>query len=214
VIRALTKFALTLTALLLLPVLLIRAQPYDGQSLRSFLLPPQGCPMPCFMGIRPGVTMAWDALALLESSDQVGRVLENFGSTRPEVIDYQLPPTLSIIDWRWNEGRWMQMEKHGSLVMFNRQVSAINLYTPFSLGDMLLTYGFPDEDKMTRTRSGGGAGSEQFQYDGWYDAICMRIIAAGLGRRRGVYLYPVNISFERQRPDVYDESGADSRCGA
>lgn len=211
-IRVLLKFTGGLTLLLLLPVLLIRAQPYNNQALRAFLAPPSGCPAPCFMGIRPGVTMAWDALELLEASEQIGNVLENFGNTRPEVIDYQLPPLLSIIDWRWNDTQWVEMEKHGSLVMFDRQVSAINLYTNYRLGDLLLTYGVPDVEKLTRSSS--GAFGEQFQYDAWYAILCMRITATGLGRARGFYRYPVNISFEKQRPDVYDTPAADTRCGA
>lgn len=37
-------------------LLLIHAQPYDDSQLRAFLTPPEGCPAPCFMGIRPGIT--------------------------------------------------------------------------------------------------------------------------------------------------------------
>jgi hypothetical protein len=212
VIRVLWKFAFALTVLLVMPVLLIRAQPYNDHALRTFLTPPSDCPAPCFMGIRPGVTMAWDALDMLEANQQVNDVLENFGNMRPEVIDYQLPPMLSIIDWHWNDTQWIEMEKHGSLVMFDRQVSAINLYTNYTLGDLLLTYGFPDADKLTLSSS--GQFGDQFQYDAWYAYLCMRITATGLGRLRGFYRYPVNISFEKQRPDVYDTPLADSQCGA
>jgi hypothetical protein len=148
---------------------------------------------------------------MLESNERVSAVLEDFGNTRPEVIDYQLPPMLSSVDWEWSDTQWIQLEKHGSLVMFDRQVSAINLYTNFALGDLLLTYGLPDEDKLIRSSS--GQFGEQFQYDAWYGYQCMRITATGLGRLRGFYRYPVNISFEKQRPDIYGASG-DSECGA
>ena len=208
----LSKFALVLTVLLALPVLLIRAQPYDDHELRALLTPPEGCAAPCFMGIRPGETMAWEAIAMLESSERVSDVLEDFGNTRPEVIDYQLPPMLSIVDWYWNDARWFPSERHGALVMFDRQVSAINLYTNFALGDLLLTYGLPDVNKLTQF--GNGQSDKLFQYDAWYAPYCMRITADMPGSLRGFYRYPVNISFEKQRPDVYDAPLGDAKCGA
>jgi hypothetical protein len=207
----LLKFALALTVLLALPVLLIRARPYDDHELRTFLTP-QDCPAPCFMGIRPGETMAWDAIALLEADARVREVLEDFGNTRPEVIDYQLPPMLSIVDWEWNDTRWFPWERHGSLVMFDRQVRAINLYTNFALGDLLLTYGLPDANKLIRYSS--GRSGDVFLYDAWYAPYCMRITTAISGSSPGFYRYPVNISFERQRPDVYDLPPDDAECGA
>jgi len=55
----------------------IRAQPDDTayrQSLRDFLLPPQGCAAPCWQGIRPNETTLTEALALLESRGWSGSV--------------------------------------------------------------------------------------------------------------------------------------------
>jgi len=54
--HSLLKLALPLIVLFTIPLLLIRAQPYDDANLRAFLTPPDGCPAPCFMGIQPGVT--------------------------------------------------------------------------------------------------------------------------------------------------------------
>ncbi|RMF80053.1 MAG: hypothetical protein D6737_09585 [Chloroflexi bacterium] len=45
----------------------IHAQPYDSNGLRDFLLSPDGCPAPCFIGIRPGVTTEAEAIAILET---------------------------------------------------------------------------------------------------------------------------------------------------
>ena len=49
------RLILLLFALLTAALLLIHARPYDDHELRQLLLP-DGCPAPCFMGIRPGVT--------------------------------------------------------------------------------------------------------------------------------------------------------------
>lgn len=51
-------------------LLIIHAQPYDDHELRQLLLP-EGCPAPCFMGIRPGVTSMKEAVRLLRSNDWV-----------------------------------------------------------------------------------------------------------------------------------------------
>ena len=50
------RFALLPLAFFTAVLLLIHAQPYDDHDLRQLLMP-EGCPAPCFMGIRPGVTM-------------------------------------------------------------------------------------------------------------------------------------------------------------
>ncbi len=55
------------TALFTVVLILIHAQPYDDHELRELLLP-EGCPAPCFMGIRPGVTTKDEALKILRSS--------------------------------------------------------------------------------------------------------------------------------------------------
>ncbi len=46
---------------------LIRAQPYDDAEMRALLTPPDGCPMPCFMGIRPGITRIDEAINILNT---------------------------------------------------------------------------------------------------------------------------------------------------
>lgn len=63
----LLRSSLLLTPLLCLPVLLIRARPYEDSELFALLTPPEGCPAPCFMGIRPGLTTSQAATALLGS---------------------------------------------------------------------------------------------------------------------------------------------------
>lgn len=197
------------TSLLLVPVLLIRAQPYDHQAMRALLSPPQNCPAPCFIGIRPGQTRAEDALAILQAHSWVVDVREVFGSMKPEVIDYQLPPVLSMINWQWHESSsyWINDERHGSMVLIDRQVDAINLHTRLPLGDVLLTYGPPDVMRLL------WSSQQQFQYDSWYADYCMRVTADGVEHPRRLYQQAVNIVFQKQRPDVYEASIADLTCG-
>lgn len=58
--------ALLLTGLLFGPILLIRAwSPYADDDVRAFLLPPEDCAPPCFLGVRPGVTRSVRAREIL-----------------------------------------------------------------------------------------------------------------------------------------------------
>jgi hypothetical protein len=66
-------------------MLLIRAQPYDDHELRALLMP-ENCAMPCFMGIRPGVTTMDEAVKLLKVSGWVG-----------EIQDFP-----NGLEWKWN----------------------------------------------------------------------------------------------------------------
>ncbi len=96
--RPLLTSASLLTLLFTACIGLIRAQPYDDSELRAFLTPPEGCPMPCFMGIRSGlsndVATMDEAIAILEKHNWVGE------------LDFQYAPTDEIptgtIQWTWS----------------------------------------------------------------------------------------------------------------
>ncbi len=66
-------------------ILLIRAQPYDDHELRALLMP-EDCEMPCFMGIRPGITTVDEAASLLVKHPWVKEIVRTGGS----------------LDWYWN----------------------------------------------------------------------------------------------------------------
>jgi hypothetical protein len=88
---------LVLTALVALTLLftvcigLIHAQPYDDTDLRTFLMPSGDCVMPCFMGIRPGITRIDDALNIVHTHPWVDSYTTHF-STNGVVL----------ITWSWS----------------------------------------------------------------------------------------------------------------
>jgi hypothetical protein len=71
--RALLTLALLATVLFAVPILIIRAQPYDDSELRAFLTPPD-CPAPCLMGIPINGTTATEAAKILQNNEWVDTV--------------------------------------------------------------------------------------------------------------------------------------------
>lgn len=133
--RLLILYLLVFTALLLL----IHAQPYDDHELRDLLMP-EGCPVPCFMGIRPGVTRADEAVRLLKAQAWVAQVVTN-NPQKP----YQ-------IWWRWNTAVSEFLRSaplnpnfpvNGEVRANGGVVSSIMLQPKLRLGDVVLLRGLP-----------------------------------------------------------------------
>ncbi|MBA3869058.1 MAG: hypothetical protein H0X30_07885 [Anaerolineae bacterium] len=139
-----TRFYLRLTLLPLIiftaVLLLIHARPYDDHELRELLLP-EGCPAPCFMGIRPGVTTMDEALKSLVADN---RVDINLAAINLDTLG-------SYYDVQLNESTARLIDMH-QRVQFEFQntpphvISKITLYptSQMSVGDIYLFLGKPD----------------------------------------------------------------------
>jgi hypothetical protein len=154
------RFMSVLTALCLLPVLLIRAQPYDDHELRTVLTAPEGCPAPCFIGIRPGVTPDEDAHAILKQS----------GWIRPE------PPLRPPARWYWSglHPDWIDPQTNGVL---EADYLEFKLLVP--VGSLKLLLGEPDREQYRPWMVLYGMGAA-FQYSAWYAETGIEITATGL----------------------------------
>ncbi len=118
------------TALFTIVLILIHAQPYDDHELRELLLP-EGCPAPCFMGIRPEVTTMDEALQILRANDLV-----------KDVQSYA-----TVIGWKWNNVKSIWNDSRGGKIIAksdSQLVDTIILYTNISIGEVQLTLGSPD----------------------------------------------------------------------
>ena len=208
----LLRWAFLLTLLFLLPVALIRAQPYDDSELRAFLVPPEGCPAPCFMGIRPGVTTTEEAIVILEGHEWVASVGEDYVKLMREVSEEELPPLLGSIDWVWNGSQptWIDSSYKPLLSDGDRVVSAVTIETHIPMGEVLLSYGIPDNTRLVWIRSDWFG--RQFHYEVWYPAKCIFIRAGALGPPRDVYLQPVEIRFQSDPPERDQVTLEDKGC--
>jgi hypothetical protein len=125
------KLALILTLIFAVCIGLIRAQPYDDSELRAFLTPPDGCPMPCFMGVRPGVTTADEAIAILEAHEWVEGT--NFNQN-----------AIFITQWTGLQPNFVETSYRSYQVNLREGVvSSIAVTTTISAADIQLLLGVP-----------------------------------------------------------------------
>lgn len=144
------KLAAVLLGLVFTIAAVIRAQPYDDSELRAFLTPPEGCPAPCFMGIRPGVTTAEEALAILEAHEWV----------REDIADDTFPSSGAGLNgriwWRWDDPPAALLGSGYEGYMFIRDeiVESITFWTNIKMGELRLTLGVPDKLTIMKQYSG------------------------------------------------------------
>ena len=138
--RFLMKLVFLFTLLFAACIGLIRAQPYDDSELRAFLTP-DDCPMPCIMGIRPGVTTMEEAMAILESHESV--ILVN---NHTVVNNQSVPPkAFGDITWEWSGLQPSLIDKNvvGQLWIDQGQVARMSIGTRIRLGDIWQLLGQP-----------------------------------------------------------------------
>jgi hypothetical protein len=149
-IRLTGTFALPLTACFMLLILLIHARPYDDTEVRAFLLPPEGCPAPCFMEIRPGVTTVGAAMAALENSAWVEEVfITAYGQMDP-----------ARVEWKWSDAAPLLLERDqiprssGRLIARDGIVQYLEILTRVQAWEAWLILG--QAEQYTYPRQTGG----------------------------------------------------------
>jgi hypothetical protein len=140
-VRRFLKLAFPLTVLSVAAILLIHARPYDNAELRAFLLPPEGCPAPCWQGIRPGVTTMAQAAILLEQA---------------RTIEYDVYPGSiqgeGVIHWRTSDRPVRGSIRFIRGIVENVQIEGLQmvevwlLLGPPDRGEYLDTYVFGDSN--------------------------------------------------------------------
>ena len=128
-------------------LILIHAQPYDDHELRQLLLP-EGCPAPCFMGIRPGVTTVEEAIRILDGSGWV-----ETNEPNPSNDDFG-----DQISFEWNGKQPdLIMGHEGFVVGFSRHFLRVTqmsfrLQENLRVGDLYLALGMPSSYRYPSMR--------------------------------------------------------------
>lgn len=196
------RAAFLLAVVFALPILVIRAMPYHDRINGTLIA--ENCPAPCFLGIRPGVTTMQEAVYLLQAHPWVSNGVNGFSSQVRAAVFYDaaLPRTSIGVGWTENAPVWIDPTQRGAVMVEDREVLNVMVGTHFSLGEIILTLGEPDETWYVTSSSLLG---RQFEYIAWYGAERMLITAEGLCPMRDYYHLPVRIDFLSQ-PLVASES--------
>ncbi len=149
-------------------LLIIRIQPYDDHELRQLLLP-EGCPAPCFMGIRPGITTMDEALVLLEKSGWITKTdIQSFSNN------------IGVIYFNWNNQtpKWIIGNMQGELMLTDKIVTTISIRTIFSLGETRILLGLPDMEAVDTSLVDATNNKRIISYYARYDKIGSLIAAS------------------------------------
>ena len=192
----LLRVALLLTVIFLLPVLLIRAQPYDDGGLRAFLTPPEDCPAPCFMGIRPGVTTAEEAIAILEEQPWV-------------LWDTESQLSIGPLIWNWSvqAPSWFDSQDSGVVRVRNEQVTMLGIPMKSSWADLMLALGRPDNYCLRMSAEMSSQPQRLgFDYAAWYGDLGLKVYATGLFSGIDLFNYSsVALEFLDQPPEFVSD---------
>jgi hypothetical protein len=107
----------------------IQARPYDASDLQALFDSPAFCQKPCWQEIRPGISTAEEAVALLRQNRWV------IGVTAHE----------HEIEWLWSGSQpdLVSANEPGRIVLKNQRVFAILIPVNIHLGDLYFLYGSP-----------------------------------------------------------------------
>ena len=146
-ISLLLRSGLFLTLLAMIPISLIRAQPYDDAGLGALLLPATQCAQRCWLGIQPRVTTAVEAQAILQQLEPVRELDQNIGDA------------LGQIYWRWQRSSGFISPDIDELAYIWLENNVVrNVYLPGfrSFAEVYLALGPPEKVYIFRDNLLGG----------------------------------------------------------
>ena len=131
-----------LTGTFLLFVSMARLQPDNNTDIQALLLPPAGCPVPCFLGVRPGWTTSTEAISVLEAHQWI------------DAVD----PSADFLNllWSGSQPTFVDTTAPNYLFVSMRVVAHIRLRTTLRLGDVWVTLGQPEVGFSLPTAGGSG----------------------------------------------------------
>jgi hypothetical protein len=138
--RIFLQVAITLMLIFVVMQLLIITQPDHKVELQTLFAPPDGCPIPCYMGIRPGITTAAEAGIILEAHPWVKNFEVTFDTNARE----------GQLVWTWSGEQPAQIrdEKAGILRICDSLICSLSIATRVPYGAFVLAFGQPDSGTL------------------------------------------------------------------
>jgi hypothetical protein len=118
--------------------------PQNNQATADFFAAPADCAMPCWAGIRPGVTHLDEALQILQHHPWIGHM-----AMEGELASGK---TSALIWWHWNgqQSPLIDGSVDGRLISQNDVVQFVIVSTRVPMGDARLVLGPPSMGKLSR----------------------------------------------------------------
>lgn len=190
----LIRWALLLSSLCLLPLLLIHAQPADSDGLQAAFHAQADCSSPCFMGIQPGQT---------RYQEMIDRLRQDAWVLQSSLVD--LSSTDNVLAWQWSEAapEWIDRQTRGAIGLSQGRVQTLALGTSLSWGDVVLALGRPD---AVRRLDGESFFSTLAAYgstdQGWYSQWGLLVVSSERCWPSKLYGWAVRFQFRAVPPDL------------
>jgi hypothetical protein len=194
--KRLLRGTVWLSLLLVLPVLLIRAQPFDAR-LHHVLNPAEDCTAPCFLGIRPGTTTIEEALVRLRGHAWVASASDYV----PFTINPAGRAVFAVPRWEWSGAQpgWIDPQQPGELGVEGDRVRYVEFATRFQVGDVYLALGAPDFSQLQPWPT---PWSPFFQYLARYDQMHLTLLARGACPLGELVRQPVSLRLHPDGPSL------------
>ncbi len=146
--RAAFKCAVVVLLPLMLIVTLIHTRPFSDGGLHDFLFEGE-CSLPCFMGIRPGITTAEQAYELLQQEGLVSDWIEP-----PHPLEQIGDDAgFGLLRWHWSKKRPALLTSTDASLVYNRRTGYVitfgSMGTRLSLGEAFILLGQPSMGFLT-----------------------------------------------------------------
>lgn len=130
-LRLIIRLSLVLTFISAGSMLFMLLRPYDDSALRAFFAESERCPMPCWQGIRPGVTTVDEALDILLYHPWVENVV---------VSQSYATSGRGFISWAWTgrQPSFVNSVYHGEMLIRDHLIWGIRIHTDVTFGDLWL----------------------------------------------------------------------------
>jgi hypothetical protein len=156
---SLFKLSIALITVFAASIGLIRAQPHDTAAIRDFLAPPQGCEMPCFIGICPGETTLDESMRILSQHQWIS------GVNVPGEFDSVYRSGFIYWHWSGEEPAFIDITRSSRLRVYRGVVDSISIQTNTTFGEIWMSLDMPEHGELLFSAS------EYLRMSALHDAI-------------------------------------------
>ncbi|MCX9076566.1 MAG: hypothetical protein OIN84_01175, partial [Candidatus Methanoperedens sp.] len=180
--------------------------PYEDRVVPALIH--DDCPMPCFMGIRPGITSIDAAVYRLTTHAWSSSSEADFPAQVRYAVMYNAVLPRTLMNWRWSEAPpdWIDRTELGGVLVEDRDVLNLTIRTNLSVGEFFLAFGAPDASSFLESYN------HEYRYTAWYARLGLFISAQGPCPVWHSPHFPVHVSFPVETRRFFSEDSADRVC--